>query len=103
MSYPSGPDGRDGTAIRREFAALIRDTEKCVVSNNLAPEDLAPWQDTTRIIRGTDPIHRDRRAQARPLEPGDLEPSRLEAIGLYIIEMEQDSRIRLIQSDPILL
>ena len=33
-------------------AELIRATEKYVVSNTIAPEDLAPWQDTTRIIRG---------------------------------------------------
>lgn len=51
VSYPGTPGG---TAIRREFAELIRDTEKYVVSNAIAPEDLAPWQDTTRIIRGAD-------------------------------------------------
>ena len=53
VSYPStAPDG--GTSIRREFAALIAATDKCVVSNTIAPRDLAPWQDTTRIIRGAD-------------------------------------------------
>ena len=54
-SYPSTPsDTPPGTAIRRQFAALIAATEKYVVSNTIAPEDLAPWQDTTRIIRGAD-------------------------------------------------
>src|SRR5579859_1233518 len=54
-SYPSTPaDTPPGTAIRHEFAELIRDTEKLVVSNTIAPEDLAPWQDTTRIVRGAD-------------------------------------------------
>jgi dihydrofolate reductase len=51
VSYPESPGG---TAIRREFAALMAATEKYVVSNTIAPEDLAPWQDTTRIIRGAD-------------------------------------------------
>ena len=50
-SYPGTPGG---TAIRREFAELIRGTPKYVVSDTIAPEDLAPWQDTTRIIRGAD-------------------------------------------------
>ena len=52
VSYPDTPGG--GTAIRREFAALIAAKEKYVVSNTIAPEDLAPWQDTTSIIRGAD-------------------------------------------------
>jgi len=51
-SYRDTPGG--GTAIRREFAALIAAKEKYVVSNTIAPEDLAPWQDTTSIIRGAD-------------------------------------------------
>lgn len=46
------PVGQAGTAIRREYAQLIRDTPKLVVSDMIAPNDLAPWQDTTRIIRG---------------------------------------------------
>ena len=50
VSYPD----TGGTAIRREFGELIRGTQKYVVSNTIAPEDLAPWQDTTRIIRGAD-------------------------------------------------
>ena len=55
MSYPSAPaDTPPGTAIRREFAALMAATEKVVVSNTIAPEDLAPWQDTIRIVRGGD-------------------------------------------------
>jgi dihydrofolate reductase len=52
--WASYPDAPEGTAIRREFAALFRDTEKYVVSNTLTPEDLAPWQDTTHIVRGGD-------------------------------------------------
>jgi dihydrofolate reductase len=51
VSYPDTPGG---TGIRREFAELIRATEKYAVSDTIAPQDLAPWQDTTRIIRGAD-------------------------------------------------
>ncbi len=54
-SYPGTPgDTPPGTAIRREFAGLIAATEKVVVSNTIAPEDLAPWHSTTRIVRGAD-------------------------------------------------
>lgn len=52
-SYPSTPgDTPPGTAIRREFAELIAATQKYVVSNTITDQDLAPWQDTTRIVRG---------------------------------------------------
>ncbi len=63
-SYPDTPDG--GTAIRREFAALIAAKEKYVVSNTIAPEDLAPWQDTTGIIRGADLYAEIAALKARP-------------------------------------
>jgi dihydrofolate reductase len=66
-SYPNTPtDTPPGTAIRREFAALIAATEKYVVSNTIAPEDLAPWQDTTRIIRGADLYSKIAELKARP-------------------------------------
>jgi dihydrofolate reductase len=66
MSYP-GTSG--GTAIRREFAALIAATEKCVVSDTIAPADLAPWQDTTRIIRGAGLYAEIAALKARPGHP----------------------------------
>lgn len=50
--WTSYPDTPPGTAIRREFAALIAATEKYVVSDTITSENLAPWQDTTRIMRG---------------------------------------------------
>jgi dihydrofolate reductase len=53
----------------REFAELIRDTEKLVVSNTLAAEDLVPWQDTTRIVRGTDLYTQIAALKARPGRP----------------------------------
>jgi dihydrofolate reductase len=45
------PGAHPGTAIRSEYAALIAEKEKYVVSDTLQPEDLEPWQDTTRIVR----------------------------------------------------
>jgi len=66
-SYPNtATDAPPGTAIRREFAALIAATEKYVVSNTIAPEDLAPWQDTTHIIRGADLQAQIAALKARP-------------------------------------
>jgi dihydrofolate reductase len=52
--WTSYPDNPGGTAIRREFAELIRTTEKYVVSNTIDQSDLPPWHDTTRIVRGAD-------------------------------------------------
>jgi len=63
VSYPDGPDG---TAIRREFAELIRTKEKYVVSNTIAPQDLAPWHDTTRIVRGPELYAEIAALKARP-------------------------------------
>jgi dihydrofolate reductase len=48
------PDTQPGTAIRSEYAALIAEKEKYVVSDTLQPEDLEPWQDTTNIVGGAD-------------------------------------------------
>jgi dihydrofolate reductase len=73
VSYPDTPDG---TAIRREFAELIRDTEKYVVSNTITPEDLAPWRDTTRIIRGADLYTEIAALKARPGRPILIQLSR---------------------------
>jgi dihydrofolate reductase len=49
VSYPDTPGT---TAIRREFAALMGRTQKYVVSNTITASDLAPWQETSRIVRG---------------------------------------------------
>jgi riboflavin biosynthesis pyrimidine reductase len=73
MSYPGTPGG---TAIRREFAELIRATEQYVVSNTIAPQDLAPWQDTTRIIRGADLYAEIGALKSRPGRPVLLQLSR---------------------------
>jgi dihydrofolate reductase len=63
MSYPDVPGG---TAIRREFAALFRTTEKFVVSNTITREDLAPLEDTTRVVRGADLYAEVAALKARP-------------------------------------
>ena len=51
MGVPNDPNS---TAIRREFAELMKNTDKIVVSNTIKPEDLAPWENNTRILRGAD-------------------------------------------------
>jgi len=66
VSYPA-TSGRTG--IRREFADLIRDTEKYVVSNTITQEDLAPWQDTTRIVRGASLYAKIAALKAQPGRP----------------------------------
>ena len=47
------PNDPNATAIRREFAGLIKSVEKIVVSDKINREELAPW-DNTRIVRGAD-------------------------------------------------
>lgn len=64
--WTSYPDTPGGTAIRREFAELIRTTQKYVVSNTIDPSDLAPWDDTTRIVRGADLYAEISALKARP-------------------------------------
>lgn len=46
------PDDPSATQTRREFAELIANIDKVVVSNTIRPADLGPWQGTTRIVRG---------------------------------------------------
>jgi dihydrofolate reductase len=73
-----------GTAIRLEFADLIRRTEKYVVSNTIAAEDLAPWQDNTRIIRAADLDAEITALKARPGRPILIQLSRQLWNGLLI-------------------
>lgn len=47
------PNDPNSTAIRREFAELIRSVEKLVISDHLSVEELSPW-DNTRIIKRAD-------------------------------------------------
>jgi dihydrofolate reductase len=73
VSYPDAPGS---TAIRLEFAELISVTEKYVVSDTITPQDLAPWQDTTRIIRGADLYAEIAALKARPGRPIVVQLSR---------------------------
>lgn len=43
----------NATAIRRELAELFNSIEKLVISDNLTPAELAPWENT-RIIKRAD-------------------------------------------------
>lgn len=52
------PDDPDASHVRREFARLIEAVEKVVVSDRLTPEELPPWEGSTRIVRRTD-AHRE--------------------------------------------
>lgn len=47
------PDDPNATPIRRELAKLFKRIDKLVVSDTIAPADLAPW-DNTRIVRVAD-------------------------------------------------
>jgi dihydrofolate reductase len=56
--YWSGvPDDPNASAIRREFAGLIKSIEKVVVSDHLTADELADWENT-RIVKRAD-AHRE--------------------------------------------
>lgn len=52
--WASVPNDPNATAIRREFARLIAAVDKLVVSDRLTPDELAPWDNTRIVNRGTD-------------------------------------------------
>jgi dihydrofolate reductase len=47
------PNDPNATAIRREFAGLIKSVEKIVVSDKITSEEIAPWENT-RIVKVAD-------------------------------------------------
>ena len=49
-------DNPKATAIRREFAKLMQAVDKVVVSDQLTQEDLAPWENNTRIVKVADTV-----------------------------------------------
>ena len=51
--WTSVPNDPNATPIRREFAELIQRVDKIVVSDKIAREELAPW-DNTRIVKVAD-------------------------------------------------
>lgn len=64
------PSDPDATEVRRSFADLIADIDKVVVSDTIQPEDLPPWDRTTRIVRGPDLLPEISALKAR--EGGDV-------------------------------
>jgi dihydrofolate reductase len=48
------PNDPNSSVIRREMAEIQKNIEKVVVSDKLTMEDLAPWQNTTRIVKVAD-------------------------------------------------
>ncbi len=56
--WTSVPNDANATPTRREFAELMQNKDKIVVSNTISEADLAPWDKNTRIVRG-DTLHAD--------------------------------------------
>jgi dihydrofolate reductase len=57
MSYWTGvPDDSNATAIRREMAELQKRMEKIIVSDRITREELAPWDQNTRIVKVADAV-----------------------------------------------
>jgi dihydrofolate reductase len=52
--WASVPQDPNATVIRREIAGLQKNIQKVVVSDHLTAEELAPWEQTTRIVRRAD-------------------------------------------------
>ena len=48
------PDDPKASVIRKEIAQLQKNIQKVVVSDHLQPEELAPWESNTRIVRIAD-------------------------------------------------
>jgi dihydrofolate reductase len=54
--WSSVPNDPNSTGIRREFARLMQQIEKIVISDKLTHEELGEWADTTRIVRVADSV-----------------------------------------------
>ena len=52
--WPSIADNPDAPPVEREISRLDNTIDKVVVSDTLTDDDLAPWTNTTIIVRGTD-------------------------------------------------
>lgn len=53
--YATSPGG---TAVRYEYARLLAEKPKYVVSDALQRHELGPWEDTTQILRGSELVDR---------------------------------------------
>jgi dihydrofolate reductase len=52
--WPAVADDPAASEVHRETGRIDRDIDKVVVSDGLTTEDIAPWQDTTTVIRRAD-------------------------------------------------
>jgi dihydrofolate reductase len=52
--WPSIADNPDAPPVEREISRLDNTIDKVVVSDTLTDDDLAPWTNTTIVVRGTD-------------------------------------------------
>ena len=67
MKYWTGvPDDPNATAVRREMAGLQERMEKLVVSDRLAPGELAPWNHNTRVVEVADAVREIAALKRRP-------------------------------------
>src|SRR5690606_22854702 len=58
LGYWTGVLARpDATQVRREFATLIANVQKVVVSDKLSPQELGAWTETTRIVKVADAVN----------------------------------------------
>jgi hypothetical protein len=62
------PNNPHATATRREFAELMQNTDKIVVSNTITPEDLTPGRRTPASSEGRISTRRSRRSNSSPVE-----------------------------------
>lgn len=52
--WSSVPNDPNASVIRHEIADLITSIEKIVISDSITSDDLAPWDNNTRIVKQTD-------------------------------------------------
>lgn len=52
--WPARADDADAPAVHRETGRIEKEIDKAVVSDTLTPGDIAPWRDTTTVVRRAD-------------------------------------------------
>jgi dihydrofolate reductase len=56
--WPSVADNPDVRPVEREISRLNNAIEKMVISDSLTPEETAPWDNNTRIVKRSD-VHNE--------------------------------------------
>jgi dihydrofolate reductase len=64
--WPAVADDPAASEVHRETGRIDRDIDKVVVSDRLTAEDIAPWQDTTTVVRRADVAQRIGELKAGP-------------------------------------